>query len=229
MDLFVTFEGPEGSGKTTQVRLLDAWLRDAGLPVVCTREPGGTSIGEQIRAVLHNVANAAMHPATEALLYSAARAQHVREVILPGLERGAIVISDRYAESTLAYQGYGHGLDLNVLRELAHLATGGLSPDLVIYLDLDVDVGLARKREDHQAGQGEWNRMDQLASAFHRRVREGYLAMAREEPRRWLVLDATASIEEIHRRIVDRVRALLGPEWADAGRRAAPFQTGGPI
>lgn len=206
---FVSFEGPEGSGKTTQIRLLHRDLQNRGFGVICTREPGGTPIGEQIRAVLHDLQNGAMLPTTEILLYSASRAQHVGEVIRPALERGDIVLSDRYAESTIAYQGYGRGLDLGVLQMITGFATGGLRPDLVIYLDLDVCVGLERKYRDQQEGRGEWTRMDQQDVAFHRRVRDGYLQMARQEPARWLVIDAAQSIEVIHATIYNRVEQLL--------------------
>lgn len=207
--MFVTFEGPEGSGKTTQIQLLDRALRARGLEVVCTREPGGTPIGEQIRTVLHAHANTAMVPAAEVLLYSADRAQHVREVIAPALARGEIVISDRYAESTLAYQGYGRGLDMEALRRITAFATGGLWPDLVVYLDLAVELGLERKQREQVRGRGEWNRMDQQDVAFHRRVREGYLVMAREDPGRWLVVDAGQPIGVVHRIIRERTDALL--------------------
>jgi dTMP kinase len=205
----VTFEGPEGSGKTTQIRLLDGELRARGLSVVCTREPGGTPIAEQIRTVLHDLGNQAMLPMTEALLYSAARAQHVTQIIRPALERGDFVISDRYAASTMAYQGYGHGLDLDKLRVITDFATGGLVPELLIYLDLDVEIGLQRKLRDQEAGRGEWNRMDQQDIAFHQRVREGYLEMARQDPDHWLVLDATQPIMVIQEMILDRLEAFL--------------------
>jgi dTMP kinase len=207
--VFITFEGPEGSGKTTQIGRLCATLRAKGLSVVQTREPGGTPIAEQIRTVLHDTANQAMLPATEALLYSASRAQHVAEVIRPALERGAVVISDRFAESTMAYQGYGHGLSLEALKAITRFATGGLTPDLVIYLDLDVDQGLQRKLRDQLEGVGEWNRMDQLALAFHRRVREGYLEMARREPRRWLIVDAGQEMAYIAQQVLGAVMARL--------------------
>lgn len=209
MSLFLTLEGPEGSGKTTQIALLQRWLESEGHVVLCTREPGGTPIGEQIRQVLHDVGNAAMCPTTEALLYSAARAQLVHQVIRPALARGEIVISDRFAESTFAYQGYGRGLALDTLATVTAFATGGLRPDLVIYLDLDVTVGLERKLRDRREGRGEWNRMDQLAETFYRRVREGYLRMAQGEPDRWLVVDATQSIADIHAHIRRRVRSML--------------------
>jgi dTMP kinase len=203
--LFITLEGPEGSGKSTQSELLGQTLTDRGLVVLRTREPGGTPIGEQVRTVLHDLKNAGMLPATEILLYSASRAQHVGQVIRPALARGAIVISDRYAESTLAYQGYGRGLDLAALRDITAFATGGLRPDLVVYLDLDVALGLERKRRDQAEGRGEWNRMDQETLAFHQRVRAGYLEMAAREPERWLTVDATQSISAIQARILARV------------------------
>lgn len=214
----MTFEGPEGSGKSTQIQLLHQALKSKGLPVVCTREPGGTPISEQIRAVLHDLRNVGMSPNAEVLLYSASRAQHVSELIRPALERGETVISDRYAESTLAYQGYGRGLDLGILQTITSFATGGLSPHLVIYLDLDVQLGLQRKRRDQQAGQGEWNRMDEQDIAFFRRVREGYLQMAREQGDRWLVIDATQSVEVIHCTILSRVEQFLdgGPRPTSA-------------
>ncbi len=219
MSLFITFEGPEGSGKTTQILLLQRALQEAGRTVVCTREPGGTPIGEQIREVLHAMGNRAMLPITEALLYSAARAQHVGEVIRPALERGEIVVSDRYAHSTLAYQGDGHGLDRQMLHQLGQWATGGLAPDLVIYLDLDVIEGLRRKRQDVS---GEWNRMDEQDVAFHQAVRAGYLRMVESDPERWLVVDAAQPIEVIHQQIWTRIRRLckgcgLGEQEGDEG------------
>lgn len=210
--MFVNFEGPDGSGKTTQAGLLCQALEAKGLDVIQTREPGGTVIGEQIRDILHDVANEVMTPKTEALLYSAARAQHVEEVILPALERGAIVVSDRYAESTLAYQGYGHGLELEILERITDFCTEKVYPDLVIYLDLAAAEGLRRKRRDQREGRGEWNRMDRQALAFHRRVREGYLEMARQDSDRWLILDATRSIEALHETVVDHVEGLLSKD-----------------
>ncbi len=202
MGLFIVFEGPEGSGKTTQIRLLQRALQEAGNAVRCTREPGGTPIGEQIRQVLHAMDNRAMLPITEALLYSAARAQHVGEVIQPALERGEIVVCDRYAYSTLAYQGAGRGLDREMLLQLTDWATGGLEPDLVIYLDLDVREGLRRKRQDPQ---GEWNRMDELDVAFHQTVRQGYLRMAQDDSERWLVVDAAQPVDAVHQQIWARI------------------------
>ena len=209
MSLFITFEGPEGSGKTTQMGLLRDYLEEKGYPVLATREPGGTSIGDQIRAILLDPRNTEMRPASEALLFSAARAQIVHQVIRPHLQRGGIVLCDRYADSTLAYQGYGHGLDLEMLHTITALATGGLKPDLTIYLDIDVEEGLRRKLAAHEAERAEWNRLDQQELDFHRRVREGYLEMAAREPDRWLVIDATQSVEAIQALIRARVETKL--------------------
>ena len=209
MSLFITFEGPEGSGKTTQIELLSEYLEEKGYPVLATREPGGTSIGDQIRVILLNPHNTDMLPASEALLFSAARAQIVNQVIRPHLARGGIVLCDRYADSTLAYQGYGHGLELGTLHAITALATGGLKPDLTIYLDIDVEEGLRRKLAAHEASQEEWNRLDRQEMAFHRRVREGYLQMAAREPDRWLVIDATQPVEAIQVSIRAGVEAKL--------------------
>jgi dTMP kinase len=209
VSLLITFEGPEGSGKTTQTQLLHDVLQQQGYQIVCTREPGGTQIGEQIRTIVHDRLNSELVPEAEILLYSAARAQHVAQVIRPALGKGAIVISDRYAESTFAYQGYGRGLNLNILHEITQFATGGLQPDLVIYLDLDVTAGLDRKRQDQAQGKGEWNRMDEQSFAFYRRVRDGYLAMAVQAEDRWLLVDAAQPVLEIHRVILSKIQSLL--------------------
>lgn len=213
MSPFITFEGPDGSGKTTQIQALYEYLKGRGYTVLLTHEPGGTDIGERIRDVLHDLENVAMLPKTEALLFSASRAQIVGEIIRPALERGEIVICDRYADSTIAYQGYGHGLDLDLLRAITNFATGGLKPDLTIYLDIDAEEGLRRKRKAFLAGEAEWTRMDQKEVAFHRRVRAGYLEMAAAEPGRWVVLNATRPIAEIQqaiRREVDRILEAKG-------------------
>jgi dTMP kinase len=203
--LFITFEGPDGSGKSTQIDLLRAHLASQGVSVVLTREPGGTSIGEQIRTVLHDVENVEMLPNTEILLYSASRAQHVGQVIRPALERGDLVLCDRYAESTMAYQGWGHGLDIGLLETITRFATGGLRPDLIVYLDIDVATGLRRKIDAFRSDGSEWNRMDQKGREFHERVRQGYLTMASQDPGRWLVIDGSQTVEEIHREIRERV------------------------
>jgi dTMP kinase len=183
--MFITLEGPEGSGKTSHLPYLVEFLRGKGYPVFPTREPGGTSIGEQIREVLHNLINTEMHPRTETLLYQAARAQFVEQVVRPRLALGEIVLSDRYADSTIAYQGYGHQQDLEQVRSLVRYATGGLVPDLTILLDVDVEIGLGRKTKSL-----EWNRMDAYTLKFHRRVRAGYQEMVKLEPERWVVVEA---------------------------------------
>ena len=207
--MFITFEGPDGSGKTTQLHRLEGYLARAGYPMLVLREPGGTSIGDQIRQVLHDPANSAMDPRAEVLLYSASRAQLTGEVVLPALRDGKVVLCDRFAESTLAYQGYGHRFDLDKLRAITTFATRGIRPDLIIYLDIEAEEGLRRKIRSFQAGQGEWNRMDQKEIEFHRRAREGYLAMAAAEPEQWFVLDATLPVEVLQRAIRRRIRELL--------------------
>ena len=212
MSRFITFEGPEGAGKSTQIALLADYLRRQGYTVHCTREPGGTPIGDQIRRVLHDVANTQMTPVAEILLYSASRAQLTAQVIKPLLAEGTIVLCDRYADSTFAYQGYGRGLDMATLQTITRFATGGLKPDLTIFLDLPVEVGLSRKKQASEAGEGEFNRMDRLTVAFHRRVREGYLAMSRAEPQRWVVLDARQPVDALQsdvRRALQKI-GLLG-------------------
>jgi dTMP kinase len=183
--MFITLEGPEGSGKTSHIPYLVEYFRERGRVIFPTREPGGTSIGEQIRDILHNLKNTEMNPRTETLLYQAARAQFVEQVVRLRLEAGGIVLSDRYADSTVAYQGYGHQQDLEQVRALIKYATGGLVPDLTVLLDLDVEIGLNRKQKAD-----EWNRLDAYTVEFHRRVRAGYLEMARQEPGRWVVIDA---------------------------------------
>ena len=203
--MFITLEGPDGSGKTTQARLLAHWLQEEGHPVVLVREPGGTTIGERIREVLHDPAHTGMSPWTEVFLYCAARSQLVAEIIRPALAAGQTVLCDRYADSTLAYQGYGRGLDLDALRLVLYLATGGLTPDLTFCLDISPEEGLARRR----AGGGEWNRLDQETVDFHRRVRTGYLELAGLEPQRWIVVDAARSVEAVQADL----RALLQARW----------------
>ncbi len=203
--MFITFEGPEGSGKSTQVRLLVEWLEERGLPVLATREPGGTAIGDAVREVLLDVRHTEMRPRTEVLLFSAARAQLVSEVIRPFLAEGGIVVSDRYVDSTLAYQGYGHGLDLEVLRQISEFAIGGLWPDLTIYLDVPVDEGLRRKTQASLLGEEELNRLDMAEIEFHRRVVEGYKKLIEGDPSRWRVVDGTRPPEAIR----DEIRRLV--------------------
>lgn len=206
MGLFITFEGPEGGGKSTQIRLLADWLREQGRQVLTTREPGGTRIGEAIRDVLLSPAHTEMCAEAEILLFSAARAQIVRQTLRPHLAQGGVVLCDRFADSTLAYQGYGRQLDLDTLRQITTFATGGLVPALTICLDLPVAEGLRRKQGGDQT---EWNRMERERLDFQERVRSGYLALAAAEPQRWFVLDALRDVEVIQAEIRQRVAVLL--------------------
>jgi dTMP kinase len=199
--MFITFEGSEGSGKSTQIAMLSTYLMELGYQIQTTREPGGTQIGEQVRLCLHDVANTDMTSAAEVLLYSASRSQLVEEVIKPALAEGKIVLSDRYADSTLAYQGYGRQLDLAALTSITQFATGGLIPDLTIYLDIDVEEGLSRRT----TGGEEMNRMDLQRVEFYQRVREGYLTLATAEPNRWRVIDADRPTD----RVQDDIRRCL--------------------
>lgn len=190
---FITLEGPDGCGKTCQVPGLVEYLQSKKLEVLATREPGGTVISERIRQVIMDMSNKGMNPRSEILLFQASRAQLVEETIRPALAEGKIVLCDRYADSTLAYQGYGHQTDLVFLRKLLEFTTGGLVPDLTLYLDLDVEVGLNRRI----SGGGEWNRMDDYDLEFHRRVRAGYHELVKQEPARWVSVDANQPIENL--------------------------------
>lgn len=208
--MFITFEGPDGSGKSTQISHLATTLQHMGYSVYATREPGGTPIGDQIRQVLFDLQNTAMDPRTEILLFQASRAQHVSQVIRPCLERGELVLCDRFADSTLAYQGYGHCLDRKELQTIINFATGGLQPDLTLLLDLPAEVGLSRREKG-----GDWNRLDAFTLAFHCRVRQGYLEMAQAEPHRWVVLNAELPADELQVQIqnivVERLASRRGP------------------
>lgn len=193
--MFITFEGPEGSGKSSQIKLLTPWLEAQGHHILATREPGGTQIGDQIRDCLHDVNNSDMASMTELLLYSASRAQLVQEIIKPALADGHIIIADRFADSTLAYQGYGRGLDLQMLHHITSYATGGLQPHLTLFLDIDVRRGLARRID----GAEEMNRLDLEAISFHKRVRKGYHELATMP--RWVWIDADRSVDVIQKEI----------------------------
>lgn len=201
---FVTFEGPDGSGKTTQMQQLAQILRGQGYRVLTTREPGGTRLGDGVRALLLDRDHTEMHPRTETLLFNAARAQLVHQVIRPALEAGTIVLCDRYADSTLAYQGYGYGQDLEILHNLIEYATGGLKPDLTLYIDVSPETGLRRK----QAG-AEWNRLDAQAVAFHQAVHRGYQALIAAEPERWIVVDGEQAPEIVAEAVYAAVAARL--------------------
>lgn len=205
--MFITLEGPEGSGKSSQIAPLAAFLSQQGYRVFTTREPGGTAIGDQVRQVIMRMDNQEMHPRTEILLFCASRAQLVEEVIRPKLADGMVVLCDRYADSTLAYQGYGHKVDLDTLHRLLAFATGGLKPDLTLLMDVDPEIGLRRRR----TGGGEWNRLDAFELEFHRRVRRGYLEMAGAE-RRWAVVDASQSPQDVQTAlqavVIERLQAV---------------------
>ncbi len=222
--MFISFEGPEGSGKTTQIRALAEWLRAAGHPVTTTREPGGSAIGDQIRAILMGMENSELVPEAEILLFSASRAQLVRQVIRPALAQGQIVLCDRFYDSTLAYQGYGHGLSLETLRQITDFATGDLTPDLTLLLDVEVAEGLQRRRSAQGDG-AEWNRLDDHTLAFHRRVRAGYHALAAAEPARWRTVDAARSPDLIQQDICRLVGEVLqGRAHPVVVERAHPSQ-----
>ena len=211
--LFITFEGIDGCGKSTQREMLAEQLRQRGFEVVVTREPGGTVIGEDIRQVLVSDASVHIAPTTELLLYGAARAQHMAELISPSLEAGRVVISDRYTDSTVAFQGYGRGLDLDVVERVNRFATGGLVPDLTIVFDLD--PAMARMRLGSRPVGGLLGAFDDQHPDFHERMRSGYLRMATEDPARIRVVDASGSAEETH----SSVMALVLPKLEEARSR----------
>lgn len=229
MSLFITFEGMTGSGKTTQLRLLTETLRGRGCNVLTTREPGGTAIGDRVRDILLDPQYTEMQPLTGVFLFSASRAQLLGQVIRPHLQRGGVVLCDRYADSTLAYQGYGRGVDLDILRRISALATGDLIPDLTFYLDLPTEQGLERRlhpartqgvsgmepRPDHCEPPPLWEECDRLdleQLEFHERVRQGYLELAAAEPQRWVVIRADRTVEEIQADILRYVEVRLAGE-----------------
>ena len=202
--LFITFEGGDGTGKSTQVRLLAEWLTEQGRAVVTTREPGGTEVGTALRdIVLHH--RGEVDPRAEALLYAADRAQHIGTLVRPALERGDVVVQDRYIDSSVAYQGAGRVLDAAEIKRISMWATGDLLPDLTVLLDLPGDVARARLAGEKKV----FDRLENEHDDFHERVRAGFLQLAADQPQRFLVVDATASIDDIARVIRDRVGALL--------------------
>lgn len=207
--LFITLEGLEGAGKSTHGPALADYLRGRGLDVLHTREPGGTPLGERIRGVLLDEAHREMAAETEMLLFAASRAQFVRQVVRPALERGVTVLSDRYVDASLAYQGYGRGLDVAVVRRVNDVATGGLVPDLTILLDIDPAAGLARARAGKEDGRGRGDRLEQEALPFYERVRAGFLRLAAESPQRFAVLNAAGEVAQVRRRIVETVDRFL--------------------
>ena len=200
---FITFEGGEGSGKTTQARALYRRLLQSGIAALLCREPGGTSVGREVRRLLKRPTDTGISPQAELFLVAASRAQLVQDLILPSLAVGTAIICDRYAHSTLAYQGYGRGISLEDIHLVNNVATRGLLPDLVVLLDIPVEVGLARKASARR------DRFEEEEVAFHERVRDGYLSMARADPQRWLVIDAALPRGEIRSRVWDEIEGLF--------------------
>ncbi len=202
--MFITFEGIEGSGKTTQLQRLAAFLRERGRTVVTTKEPGGTAIADRIRAILLDSKNT-IDPIAVVLLFAASRRQNTIEVIRPAHERGDVVLCDRYTDTTLAYQGFGRRLNLDQLRTLNRWATGDLDPDLTLVFDLPEEIGLSRAVDRNAAAVDDEGRFEAEGLKFHRRVREGYLALAQEQPQRYALVDADGTIDEVF----DRTMATL--------------------
>jgi dTMP kinase len=207
--MFITFEGPEGSGKSTQARRLAERLRAAGHTVTLTREPGGTPVGRAIRAIWDDPAHSEVLPLTDLFLICADRAQHVRALIRPALARGEVVLCDRYADSTRAYQGYGSGVDGETVEALLGIATDGLAPDLTLLLDIPSEEGLRRRQAASTAGAAPLDRLDRRDLAYHQRVRTAYLTLAAEQPARWVRFDARQSVETLAEAIWEVVQARL--------------------
>ena len=203
--MFITLEGIEGSGKSTQIRHMFDFLKKAGLQCAVTREPGGTAIGRKIRSILLDPDSTLIEPGTELLLYAADRVQHIQKVILPLIQAGNVVICDRYFDATLAYQGYARGLDTTFIRTLHHLTCQDLKPDLTILLDLSPDIGLARAWKQLEAGcrSGAESRFEKETIAFHERVRAGYLTLAAAEPDRFKIVDASPNEPQVQKQIIE--------------------------
>ncbi len=199
MSLFITFEGGEGCGKSTQARALFRNIRGASVPVILTQEPGGTPLGREVRQWLKGEMDS--DPVAELLLFNASRVQLVNNVIRPALKKGKVVICDRFYHSTIAYQGYGRGLDLDLINSINNIATSGLEPDLIIFLDTDVEQALSRKRNK--------DRFELEDIVFHRRVKQGYLEMSKADPKLWMVIDGSLSKDAIEKIIWDKVSELL--------------------
>lgn len=202
--VFLSFEGIEGTGKSTQARLLFEHLREKGFDAVLTEEPGGTKIGRKIREVLLSPDHQEMTPLTELLLYFASRTQHLAQVIIPAVNRGAVVITDRFTDSTIAYQGYGRGIALHFLHSLDTIATEGMQPNITLLLDLDVETGLSRNR-----GINKTDRLELEDIGFHTRVRNGFLELAAQQPERIKIIDASLEKEEVRKRVLDLVLDIV--------------------
>jgi len=199
--LFITFEGADGCGKTTQIKLLDSYIKELGRDTLLTREPGAKGLGEKLREILLNY-DGEVSPNCESFLFLADRAQHVDCIIKPALEEGKIVLCDRHTDSTVAYQGYGRGLDIDKIKLLNDFATGGLKPDLTIVFDIDVETSLSRVGKDK-------DRMESAGIDFFRKTRQGFLEIAKQEPKRVKVVDASDSIQNIHKKVVELVNTVL--------------------
>lgn len=202
---FITFEGGDGTGKTTQLKALESHLTARGKSCIITREPGATSLGHLIRRVLLEVGDQPLAAPTELFLYLADRAQHIQEVIRPAIERGTIVLCDRHTDSTLAYQGYGRGIDLDLLRRLNAMANQGITPDLTLLFDCPVEIGLARtnrRQSESAGGETREDRFEREKIEFHERVRAGFLELARAEPKRFSIIDASRPAAEVSQEII---------------------------
>jgi len=216
MARFITFEGIEGSGKTTQIQMLSNWLEERGVEHLLTREPGGTPIGDKIRRIVLDPAHGGITASCELLLYTAARAQHIEQVIRPALEDGRLVLCDRFKDATIAYQGFGRGLPLDLVLGLHEFDVLSLKPDLTLLFDIDARLALGRARQRDTAKASDQNRFELEGVDFHQRVRTGYLEIAGSEPDRFLVIDARGSVAEVHQRVVSEVQRYLETRGAPA-------------
>jgi dTMP kinase len=222
LSLFITFEGVEGSGKTTQIQRLKKYFTQKGIPCKVTREPGGSPIGEKIRKILLNPDHRGMTPMTELFLYEAARAQHVKEVIEPFLEKGGVVLCDRFSDATVAYQGYGRSIDLKWIERLNRLSSQGIRPNVTFLLDCPSDLGLKRALQRNRAlKQEKEGRFEREEVQFHRRVRKGYLDIAKREPRRVKVIDT----REGEDRVFDKIREIVDNLIKKQGKRSIIFKS----
>lgn len=206
---FITFEGPEGAGKTTVIQMLNQSLKDIGYCTLLTREPGGIKIAEDIRKIILNPENTEMDPRTEALLYAAARRQHLAEKVIPALNEGKVVVCDRFVDSSLAYQGFARGLGMNEVYQINEFAINGLMPHLTFYLDIDPEIGLKRINQNQER---EINRLDLEKLEFHYQVREGYLTLLERFPGRICLIDANKPVDEVHQEIYQKMKSYLSTE-----------------
>ncbi len=208
----ITFEGIDGCGKSTQLRLLERYLDQRGVPFISTREPGGTELGRKIRSALLDGGEGSVEPVAELLLYAADRAQHVRRVVMPALDEGRVVLSDRFYDATTVYQGYARGFDLALVNHLNELATGGLKPDLTLLFDLEVEIGLRRTHRRVGETNGEAaqpDRLDQEPVEFHQRVRKAYLEIASREPQRFRIIPSAGPVKETFNLVIKEVRGVI--------------------